>query len=242
MRAATATALVLASVCVGCSVQTAGAFDDISLQLGATAVAVLDEHEVLQRAGAFVPVQRAPRDRRVHLWLSGADLPEGDDWGQLNDERLLDVRHQLAAHDLLVISNLSFSDLKAGDDVIAGSDDVDRPFDFSLSHRPLSADLVKAGLGGLTSVEVQPIRVDEEHMEATLFVRRQRAPGQPAADIVTGEVVITLALGFSPERLAEANLGVVAPIAACGQERGPGPSLSCKEAARQPVVDESAVR
>jgi hypothetical protein len=239
--------VVLVVVCgAGCPVWIEGGFDDVDLKLESTAVAVLDAHDVLERDGALIPVQRAPRDRRVHLWLSGADLPETEDWQHLEDERLLDVKQQLASHDLLVLRNLSFDDLSDGDDVIAASDpsdgeqdDVGRAFDLSLSHRRVDEGLTKEGLGGRITVEVEPLQVDEDIFQAKLFVRRARSVGQPAADVVTGEVLVTLALGLSPERLAEANLAFVAPIAACGQERGPGASLSCKDVPREPIVDET---
>ncbi|MDP2342093.1 MAG: hypothetical protein Q8O67_14140 [Deltaproteobacteria bacterium] len=227
--------------CAGCPVWIEGGFDDVTLQLESTAVAVFDAHDVLERDGALIPVQRAPRDRRVHLWLSGADLPETEDWQHLEDERLLDVKQELASNDLLVLRNLSFDDLNDGDDIIAASDDADegRAFDLSLSHRRLDDDVTKEGLGARITVEVEPIQVDEEIFQARLFVRRARAVGQPANDVVTGEVILTLALGLTRERLGEANLAFVAPIAACGQERGPGASLSCKEAPREPIVDET---
>ncbi len=226
---------------MGCAVLTEGSFDDVELQVAATAVAVLDQHDVLQRDGALIPVQRAPRDRRLHLWLSGADLPETEDWQHLDDERLLDVKHQLASNDLLVLRDLSFDDLNDGDDVAAASDDDGSDFSFALSHRRLENGVVGAGLGARISVEVEPISVDEEVFQAKLFVRRARAVDQPPADVVTGEVILSLALALAPERLGEANLAFVAPIAACGQARGPGAAQACKDAPREPIIDESGV-
>ena len=232
--------VVVVALLTGCPVWIDGRFDDVDLQLGGTAVAVLDEHDVLERDGALIPVQRAPRDRRVHLWLSGATLPADVDWLHLDDARLLDIRQQLAANDLLVVRDLSFDDLSDGEELLAASgddaaaDDDTGPFTFSLSHRRLGRELTRAGLGGRISVEVEPTRVDEDVFEARLFVRRQRAVDQPIADVVTGEVIISVALTPAPERLAEANLGVTAPIAACGQARGPGSSLACADSEPDP--------
>ena len=72
-----AIALTAASVVFGpgCAVSVEGSFDEVSFAPSSTAVAILDAHGIVERDGAVNPFERPLADKRVHLWLSGADLP-----------------------------------------------------------------------------------------------------------------------------------------------------------------------
>ncbi len=227
----------------GCAVWVDGSFDDVSFAPAATAVAILDAHDILERDGALVPVERSLADKRVHLWLSGADVPADVDWQHLDDERLLELKKELARDDLLVLRDLNFDDLADGVDLVAdnGAGDVG-DFSFAISQSKIDDDAAGNGVGARITVEVQPTRVEATEprggtFEAKVFVKRQRDVGQPANDVATGEVVFTLALPFAPERLAEANLAFVAPIAVCGAAAGPGNNVGCDAVDREPIVD-----
>lgn len=249
MRAAVLLPGLFALGAQGCAVWVDGGFDDVRFAPAATAVAILDAHNILERDGALVPVERPLADKRVHLWLSGADVPDDVDWQQLEDERLLEVKKELARNDLLLLRDLSFDDLADGVDLTASSDAPgatgatgDGDFTFAVSQSKVPGDAAGNGLGGRITVEVQPTRVEAIEprggtFEARVFVKRQRDVGQPANDVATGEVVFTVSLPFSPERLAEADLAFVAPIAVCGAGVGPGANAGCDAAEREPIVD-----
>ncbi len=241
---------------VGCAVQSRGSFDDVVFSPGATAVAILDAHDVLERAGGLTPVERPRGDKRVHLWLSSADLPEGEDWQHLADERLLDVKKDLARSDLLLLRDLPFDALSDGDDVTASSDGSadgsaggtargTGDFSFSIAQRPeLHGDPAQQNraLGSQVTIDVEPLLVEDEEprggtFNAKVFVKRTRGVGQPPNDVASGEVIFTVALPFAPERLAEANLAFVAPIVACAQQRGPGAANGCDNVEREPITD-----
>lgn len=243
-RGAVVASVVVASVVVGgaggCAVWVDGSFDDVRFAPQTTAVAILDAHAILERDGALVPVERPLADKRVHLWLSGADVPDDEDWLHLEDERLLEVKKELARNDLLLLRDLNFDALADGEDLVAEDDGtgVSGDFSFAVSEASITDGAEKNGLGSRITVEVQPSNVFATAprggtFEAKVFVRRERAVSQPANDLATGEVVFTLSLPFAPERLAEANLAFVAPIAACGAARGPGANAGCDAVERE---------
>lgn len=246
-RALSFTVVVAAAVAgPGCAVQVEGSFDDVSFAPSSTAVAILDAHGIVERDGAVNPFERPLADKRVHLWLSGADLPEDEDWQHLEDERLLDVKKQLAGNDLLVLRDVSFDALADGKDLRADNADENGggDFSFAVSQRVEAADVVENGLGGHITVEIEPQDVVAAerrggNFAAKVYVKRQRAVGQSANNVATGEVIFTLSLPFAPERLAEANFAFVAPIAVCGQERGPGANRGCDNVDREPIIDET---
>jgi hypothetical protein len=225
----------------GCAVSVDGAFDSVGFAPTATAAAILDAHVVLEREGALIPAERPLSDRRVHLWLSGASVPVDEDWRFLDDARLLDVKKDLATHDLLVLRDLPFDALADGERVVATSLDDAPPFFFAVQHGDVDNAAAEAGLGGTVTVEVEPDVVDADTVSGTfaakVFVKRERAIGQPAGNVATGEVVLTVSLPFVRERLGEANLAFVAPIAACGAVQGPGNSGACATVAREEIVD-----
>jgi hypothetical protein len=224
----------------GCAVQVQGAYDDVTFAPTATAVAIFDAHDVRDRDGAVNPVERPLADKRLHVWLSGADVPEGEDWRFLDDERLLDVKKQLAGNDLLVLRDVSFDRLADGDDLSATADSggAAGDFTFSVSQRLVPNDQLKNGVGNRITIEIEPTRVEAYDkrtgtFEAKVFVKRQRDIGQAASDVATGEVAFALSLPFAPERLAEANFAFVAPIAACGAAAGPGNNRGCDDVERR---------
>lgn len=241
---AAAVAVVVAGP--GCAVQVEGSFDDVPFAPSSTAVAILDAHGIVERDGAVNPFERPLADKRVHVWLSGADLPEDEDWQHLDDERLLDVKKQLATNDLLVLRDVSFDALADGKDLRADNDASDGggDFSFAVSQRVVGGDVGENGLGGRITVEIEPQNVVAAkrrggNFEAKVYVKRERAVGQAANNVATGEVVFTLALPFAPERLAEANFAFVAPIAVCGAARGPGANRGCDNVDREPIIDET---
>lgn len=235
----------------GCAVAVDGDFDGLAFSPARTAEAILDSHTILQRQGALLPVERARAQMRVDLWLSGADLPVDDDWRHLPSERLLDVRKDLASHDLLVLRGMDFDALQDGRLLVAQTtaDDAARgvargagDFTFSLGQQ-VAEGFDQDGIGGKVTVEVEASRLDREEprggsLRATVVVIRERAADQPASDLATGTVTLQLDLPLAPERLAEANLATVDPIARCVAESGPDAGLACATVEADPVVDE----
>jgi hypothetical protein len=162
------------------------------------------------------------------------------------------VRKDLATHDLLVLRGIDFdtmqddarvltattSDADAAVGIARGSGD----FDFFVGQ-PVPVDFAEDGLAGRITVELKDNLIvrDEPRggrLETTIVVTRERAAGQPASDLAGGEVTLRVAVPLSPERLAEANLAVVDPIARCVAERGPDAGAACARVPAAPVVDE----
>ena len=252
VRAAVAGALmggVLAST--GCAVGVDGSFGDLPFLPTGTAVAILEENDVLVREGTILPVARHRRQKRIDLWMTSEQLDPSDDWNAYDAARLADVRTRLASSDLLVVQGLGYDALGDGDTLRALDDDgrASGDFSFSLSHRALddaSLPLVRSGLGARVRVEATAERVDDGDprggsVRVALEVARERAAGQPVGDLVTGEVTLTLDLPFAPERLARSNLAIVAPIARCAAEAGPLASGVCADEPALPVADASGV-
>lgn len=242
MRLAMAAAALLSTS--SCAVWVDGSFDDVRFAPQATPVAILDAHDVLEREGALVPVERPDSAKRVHVWLSGADLPDDEDWQHLEDEQLLELKKELARNDLLVLRDLPFADLEDGRAVSADVENgvASGDFSFALSQHVDDVAAAENGLGGRINVTVDPGRVEAKEprggtFEAVVVVKRARDVGQPANDLATGEVTFTLSLPFAPERLAEANFAFVAPIAVCGAARGPGANAGCDDVEREAIVD-----
>jgi hypothetical protein len=246
-----ATAAILAGAS-GCGVTVEGDFDGLSFAPTNTVQAMLDSHTILERQGALVPVERARASMDVHLWLSGASIPETGAFRDLPSARLLDLKKDLATHDLLVVRHINFDALQddarvlrattTDDDAVGGVTQGSGDFDFSLGQ-PVAADFAADGLAGRITVELRDNLVVREaprggRLETTISVVRERAPGQPATDLVDGEVTMRVAVALAPERLAEANLAVVEPIARCVAASGPENSAACAGVLADPVVDE----
>jgi hypothetical protein len=236
----------------GCSVGVDGSFGPLAFAPAGTAVAILDEHDVLDRQGVLVPVARGRRAKKIHLWLSSAQLDPGEDWNAMSGARLAELRTRLATSDLLLVEGLDYDALGDGDELAALDDDgrASGDFTFALAHRALQPDELPAlgsGLGARVGVTARAERVDDGEprggsLRVTLDVSRARAAGQPAGDIVTGDVRLTLDLPFAPERLAESNLAIVAPIARCAADLGPLASGACADEPARPVADRGGVR
>ncbi len=247
-----ATALLLGTCASGCAVSVEGDFDGVVFAPVGSAQAVLDANDVLVRDGALVPVQRARLDRRVHLWLSSASVPVDDAWRTLPGTRLLDVKKNLATSDLLVLQDIDFDALQDGDRLTATNDlAIDDGLDgssgsgdfrFALSQQ---ADAnVDAGLGALVTVSIQATKLEVAEprggqLDATVVVKRARASSQPDAGIASGEVTLHVSLSLAPERVAEANLATVAPIAACAARLGVDAGAGCLDVPADVVLDES---
>lgn len=242
----------LSTCAAGCAVSVEGDFDGVVFAPVGSAQAVLDANDVLVRDGALVPVERTREDRRVHLWLSSASVPVDDAWRTLPGTRLLDVRKRLASGDLLVLQDIDFDALQDGDRLTATND---LAIDDGLSGSSGSGDFrfalaqqadsnVDAGLGALVTVSIQAERLDVNEprggqLDATVVVTRARAASQPDAGIASGEVTLHLSLALAPERLAEANLATVAPIAVCAAARGVDAAAACLDAPADVVLDTS---
>ena len=76
-------------------------------------------------------------------------------------------------------------------------------------------------------------------LDATVVVTRARAASQSDSGIATGEVTLRLSLELAPERLAEANLATVAPIAICAATAGIDGAAACLDAPADVVLDSS---
>ena len=238
------------SLLSSCAVGVEGDFGGVAFTPDRTVGAILDSHEILERNGALIPVERARASMTVNLWLSSAEPPMGDDWRQLPAERLLDVRKDLASSDLLVLQGISFDALQDGDRLTAvtnaadGRDGIARgsgDFTFALGQRV--DDTESLGLGGKVTVEIdegtrlERTAVRGGTLDATIIITRERAAGQAEGGLATGAVTLQVAVGLAPERLAEANLAIVAPIARCLAVAGPDVGLACAAADADPVVD-----
>jgi hypothetical protein len=245
-------ALLMGSAAGGCGVSVEGDFDGVAFAPVGSVQAVLDANDVLVRDGALVPVQRTRLDRRVHLWLSSASLPVDEAWRTLPGTRLLDVRKQLATSDLLVLQNIDFDALQDGDRLTAsndlaiddGLDGSSGSGDFRFAVSQQAEANVDAGLGALVTVSIQATKLEVGEprggqLDATVVVKRARASSQPDAGIASGEVTLRLSLGLAPERVAEANLATVAPIALCAARLGADASAACLDAGADEVLDDT---
>jgi hypothetical protein len=235
----------------GCAVAVEGDFDGIVFAPGRSVQAILDSHTILERRGALVPVERARSNMTVDLWLSGATVPENNAWRELPSDRLLDVRKDLATHDLLVLRGIDFDSMQDDTRVLtATTNDADAAsgiargsgdFDFFVGQ-PVPDGFVDDGLAGRITVELSDnVIVRDEprggRLETTMIVTRERAAGQPSTDLAGGAVTLRVAVTLAPERLAEANLAIVDPIARCVAERGPDAGAACARVPADPVVD-----
>lgn len=254
----TATLAALAPV-LSCAVGIDGTFGDLPFSPDGTAVATLDENDVLVRQGTVLPIELHRPQKQVHLWLSSERLDPTVDWRTLGGARLAELRTRLASSDLFVVEGLDFDALGDGDELVARDDDgrTSGDFTFSLAHGvrslPTAAgasddDLAAAGngLGARLTVRARAERVEDGDprggsLRMTMEIERERAAGQPAGDLFIGAVMLTVDVPFAPERLAEANLAVVAPIARCAQEAGPLSAAACADEPARPVVDGGGV-
>jgi|GEM_PF-1220104 len=247
-------AALSSSLLSSCAVGVEGDFGGVAFTPDRTVGAILDSHEILERNGALIPVERARASMTVNLWLSSAEPPMGDEWRRLPAERLLDVRKDLAGSDLLVVQGLSFDALQDGDRLTAvttaddGRDGLARgagDFTFALGQRVAeqpATDGEAVGLGGKITVEIEARRLVRDRvrggtLDAVVTVTRERAAGQPEGGLATGTVTLQVAVDLAPERLAEANLAIVAPIARCVALAGPDAGLACAAADADRVVD-----
>lgn len=251
MRRLPTMALVV-SAAGGCAVGVEGDFDGVAFAPAQSVQAVLDSHVILERRGALIPVERARSSMTVDLWLSAATVPENDAWRELPSDRLLDVKKDLAIHDLLVLRGIDFDTMQdnarvltattSDADADAGIARGDGDFGFFIGQ-PVPGDFAEDGLASRITVELKDNLIVRDaprggRLETTIVVTRERAAGQPASDLAGGEVTLRVAVPLGPERLAEANLAVVDPIARCVAERGPDAGAACARVPAATVVDE----
>jgi hypothetical protein len=260
VRGAVAGAVIVVAAAVGggCAVNVEGDFSGISFSPTQTAVAVLDTHEILVRRGALVPVERPRALIQTTIWLSSATVPTTDVWRHLPAERIADIKKDLALSDLLLLQNINFDTLQDGDVLTAQTGPVDAEegrargggdFAFFLGQRPTPDDggglLSNNGLGGKVTVEIEASRLERDgsvgELQADVRITRERAATQPASGIAVGTVTLSLSLPLSPERLAEANLAMVAPVARCAAERGPDGAGACAAVVDDDVIDATGV-
>ena len=242
-----ATAL-LSSVSMSCSLAVEGDFDGVVFAPTSSAVLILDQHEILIRDGALVPVERARAQRPVHLWLSSASVPVDTEWRRLPSAQLLDLKKALATSDLLVLRNIDFDALQDGDTLTAeavdGTGNGRGDFSFSVAQSSDDDD-DSDGIGSRVTVAIEARSFTREgsdgHLDAVITIKRERNVEQPASELATGEVTITVSLSTSPERLSEANLAILAPIAACAADVGIDLAAGCLAAAAEDVVDATGV-
>jgi hypothetical protein len=259
LQAVATTVVVGAAAALGgCAASVEGDFEGLAFAPTRTVIAVLDSHDIFEARGALVPVERPRAQMRVTLLLTSADVPTTEAWRQLPAERLLDVRKDLATSDLLLLDGIDFDTLQ---DTVEGrpaltaqTDDVDATAgvargtgDFAFAIGTRAAVGERNGLGGVINVELSASRFDRAatrggDLDATITVRRDRASGQPENDLATGTVVVRLAVPLAPERVAEANVAIAAPIARCKAELGPDAGLACATVVADPVTDETGSR
>ena len=249
-----ATLVVVAGLIFGtaCSVSVDGTFDGIAFAPTTSSMAILDQHEVLIRDGAFIPVEKSRAQLDVALLLTSADVPMQEEWRRLAPERYLDVKAALAQSDILLLEAIDFDALQDGDLLTATNTfgDLTRPdrgdasgdgdFRFALGQRA-DGD-IGLGLGALVEVQIEAQKLEREdvrggHLDAVITITRERAAGQPEADIRTGEVTLTVSLPLAPERLSKANLAIGGPIARCKAVLGPDAGLACSDTPSDAVVD-----
>jgi hypothetical protein len=234
----------------GCAVQVDGSFGDLAFAPTQTAVAILDEHDVLVRDGALLPVARGQPAKRVHVWLSSAPVDTGVDWRFLEPAQLAELRTRLSLSDLLVVRDLNFDALGDGDTLTAIDDGGTRSGEFvaDVGTRALSdaeQALIAGGLGARVTVTARAALVEDGQprggrLQITLDVEREATARQSGNDdVVTGSVTLDVDVPFAPERLAEANLAVVAPIARCSALAGPAAAGRCADEPSLPVLDET---
>jgi hypothetical protein len=236
----------------GCAVQVDGAFGDLTFSPVQTAVAILDEHDVLVRDGALLPVARGQPAKRVHVWLSSAPVDTGVDWRFLDAAQLAELRTRLALSDLLVVRDLNFDALGDGDTLTAIDDAGTKSGEFvaDVGTRALSdaeQALIAGGLGARVTVTARAALVEDGqprggHLRISLDVEREATALQVGDDVVTGSVTLDVDVPFAPERLAEANLAVVAPIARCSALAGPSAAGRCADEPALPFLDETGER
>jgi hypothetical protein len=236
------TLLVLASAC---GIQVSGDFDGVPWTPDSSLLAVANREQLLDRGGAVVPVTLSDNAQTLSVLLTGARVDVNEDWRGATIDDLLDIQHDLATNDGLLLSNISLAKFRGGGalEAVFENGGGKGDFDVSMGAAVPPADAVKAqGLGSKIRVDIEPKGVTAGphggSMSADISVAREREAGQET-NVATGTVTLTFSTSFVDERLGTSNLTVAAPILACMQSHGVARAAECKDVASDPVVDET---
>jgi hypothetical protein len=235
--------VVVAVLISGCGVGVEGSFDGISFSPTTTIVGLARRHELLERQGAIIPVLQNEQSRTFGVLFTSAALNDDHAWRQQPADDFDNLRRSLATEDGLLIDDLPLPRLRAGETLEASSDGADRDFTFAMTQRLPAEDQLEAGLGALISVSVRVRELDDPprggHMDLDIELRRDRAAGQPTADVVTGQIILNGRVSFAAERLTVDNFAVAAPVMQCAMAVGPQQAGRCREEEPQVVLDET---
>ena len=248
-RAFAAALIALASLASSaCGIAVGGDFDGVPFFPDRSVLAVADRQDLLDRAGAVVPVLRSPSSQTLSIVLTGARFDPDVDWRNAPEDRALEARRDLATSDGILLRGVSLQKFAAGDALTATLDNgiVTGDFDLAVGSALPPEDQVKArGLGAKLNVSIEPKGVDAKphggSVSASIEVQREREAGQET-DVATGTVNVAFSASLSPERLGESNVAFAAPVLACMMQLGPAHAGECRDAAALAVVDETGVQ
>jgi hypothetical protein len=237
--------VVVALLLGGCGVSIDGNFDGISFSPTTTVIGLARRHELLSRQGASLPVLQNEQSRTMSLLFTGAAVDDDVAWRQQPSRHFDDLRRSLAIEDGLFIDQLPLPRLRVGETLEASSDGNDNDFVFAMTQRLPDDSAVQAGLGALVSVALRVTELEDPprggYMDVDIEVRRDRAAGQPTADVVTGQVIIKTRVSFAPERLTVDNFAVAQPVMQCAMAVGPQQAAGCRGEEPLPVLDETGL-
>ena len=241
--------LACALITSACGISVNGDFQGVPWTPDTAILAVADRQELLNRGGAVIPVRKNDAQQTLSVLLTAARVNVNDDWRGAPAEVLLDVKRDLATSDGLLLQGVSLDRFKNGDTMEAVFDDGVVTGDFlglALGASRPSADAVKThGLASKLRVTIVPKGVDAQphggSISADIEVQRERNAGQ-AGDVATGTVNLSFSSSLMPERLAESNLTVAAPILQCMQRLGPGRGAECQTQGEDALIDETGAQ
>lgn len=237
---------VLALVCTGgCGMSVRGDFDGVPFTPDSTLLAAVDRHDMLVRNGAVVPVLKNEVGQSLDLLLTAARLDVEKDWRRMSAQSLLELQRELATSDGLLLTRIPLAAFERGETMTAVVERGLARGDFHVAlgaERPSESVIAEQGLGSKVRVILSPrgldARVRGGSLSAEIEIQREREAGQDG-DIATGNVLLSFSTSLQPERLAESNLTVAAPILECMQELGPFRGAACKDEEPLPYVDET---
>ena len=242
--------LALASAVCACAVGSSGDYDGVTFAPSATAFALVDRNELIEREGALTAVELPDAAKTLSVVLTGVVANPHDDWRRATSQVLLRLRRDLALRDGVIVTGLPLVEARGGKsfevdiDPNAVPDDTAPPsFGVAVVVAPPSASSVsEQGLGAHLDVRVSFSKVDLEGNAVTgeVEIKRARAEGQDGS-VATGDVTLSFSTSILPERLGESNLGVVQPVMECAAAAGPSRAGSCRNVEPTPYIDETGV-
>jgi hypothetical protein len=238
-----------------CGVSVEGDFQGVRWTPDGTVLAVANLHDVVERDGAIIAVARDADVQTLEIALTGALLDPRTDWRRLPTAELLEVQRRVATVDGLLLTGVPLATVEEGDKLRAAFDPTDAEgaaegdFSFAVAAAlpPELPPEDDQGLGARVSVTVTPRSLDVADdgsggLGLDIEVKRERAAGQ-GGEVATGTVTLHVEATLTPERLGEANLGVIAPILSCMAASGPARAAACHDEAPLSYIDETgAVR